>query len=176
MDSIQCFINRQTNTDVSVIPGGLTSYFQPANVSWNKPFKTAYIYKYKWLATGSKSYTGAGNMRAPSKALCLQWVRECWEAILSRLIQKSFQACGISVDVNRANDTEIHCLKDGGVAAAARETITSATAQLLSIADKQDNKDPFTELEEDEDELSENEIVMEDCKHVLSIRTGLRVV
>ena len=78
MDSVRCFINKQTSTNVSIIPGGLTSYLQPANVSLNKPFKTAYIYtKYKWMATGSKSYTGTGNMRAPSKALCLRWVREC---------------------------------------------------------------------------------------------------
>ena len=49
------------------------------------------------------------------------------------------------------------------MAAAARETVTSATARLLSGADEEDDEDPFAELEEDEDELSENEIVMEDC-------------
>ena len=49
------------------------------------------------------------------------------------------------------------------MAAAAQETVTSATAWLLSRADEEDDKDPFTELEEDEDELSENEIVMKDC-------------
>ena len=114
------------------------------------------------MATGSKSYTAAGNMRAPSKALCLQWVRECWEALPTELIQKSFRACGISIDVDGANDSKIHCLKDGGVAAAARETLSSATARLLSGADE-DDVDPFAELEEDEDELSENEIVMDDC-------------
>ena len=102
-------------------------------------------------------------MRAPSKALCLQWVRECWEALPTKLIQKSFRACGISVDIDGVNDSEIHCLEDSGVAAAARETVTSATARLLSGADEEDEEDPFVELEEDEDELSENEIVMEDC-------------
>ena len=53
--------------------------------------------------------------------------------------------------------------KDSGVAAAAQEIMTSAKARLLSGADEEDDKDPFTELEEDKDELSKNEIVMEDC-------------
>ena len=75
--------------------------------------------------------------------------------------QKSFRACGISVDVDGANDSETHCFKDGGMAAAARETVTSATARLLFAADEEDDEDPFAEVEEDE--LSENEIVMEDC-------------
>ena len=63
---VRSYVNRHTNTDVSVIPGGLTSHLQPANVSWNKPFKTAYKEKYRqWMATGSKTYTAAGNVRPP---------------------------------------------------------------------------------------------------------------
>ena len=76
MTEVRSYVNRQTNTDVSVIPGGLTSHLQPADVSWNKPFKTAYKEKYsQWMATGPKTYTAAGNVRPPSKALCLQWVK-----------------------------------------------------------------------------------------------------
>ena len=40
--------------------------------------------------------------------------------------------------------------------------MTSATAQLISRVDKEDDEDPFAELEEDEDDLSENEIVIKD--------------
>ena len=29
-------------SDIGLIPGGLTGKIQPADVSWNKPFKTAY--------------------------------------------------------------------------------------------------------------------------------------
>ena len=82
-------------------------------------------------------------------------MQECWEALPT---PKSFQACGISVYVDDVNDSKIHCLKDGGVAAAAQETVTSATAWLLSRADEEDNEDPFAELEENEDELSENKL------------------
>jgi len=48
------------------------------------------------MVTGPKTYTAAGNVRAPSKALCLQWVKECWEALPTEIVQKSFCECGIS--------------------------------------------------------------------------------
>ena len=69
------------------------------------------------MATGPKSYTASGNVRAPSKALCLQWVKECWEAISAEIFQKSFSVCGISVNTDKTEDEEIHCFKEGGVAA-----------------------------------------------------------
>ena len=44
---------KQTNTDMNIIPGGLTSQLQPADLCWNKPFKEAYKAKYnEWMATG----------------------------------------------------------------------------------------------------------------------------
>ena len=161
MDSVRVYVDKQTNSDVSVIPGGLTSHLQPADVSWSKPSKTAYKAKYShWMATGTKSYTAAGNMCAPSKALCLEWVRECWEELPTEIIKKS---CGISVEVDGTHDGEIHCLKPGGVAADTRETINTETANLLAGVSEDDGEDPFTGLEEDDDELEENETVLDDC-------------
>ena len=52
-------------------------------------------------------------------------------------------------------------MKPGGVAAEARGAITTETAQFLS--DDDGNEDPFAELVENKDELSENETVLEDC-------------
>ena len=102
-------------------------------------------------------------MRAPSKALCLQWVKECWDGLSTDIILKSFRVCGISVDVDSSGDSDIHCLKEGGVAAGAREDITTETASLLSgRRDSDDDADPFT-VSEDEEELEANETVLEDC-------------
>ncbi len=68
---------RSTKSELCIIPGGLTSLLQPADVSWNKPFKTAYRELYnEWMATGQKSFTAAGNTKAPDKLLCIQWVKE----------------------------------------------------------------------------------------------------
>ena len=85
-----------------LIPGGLTKLVHPADVSWNKAFKTAYKDKYsKWMASGQKCYTVANNMRASNKAQCLKWVNECWSSLSTELIQKYFYSCGISVNVDR---------------------------------------------------------------------------
>ena len=56
-----------------ILPRGTTSNLQPADVSWNKAFKTAYHQLYdRWMDTGEHSFTPAGNMRAPDKLTCLQ--------------------------------------------------------------------------------------------------------
>ena len=62
-------------------------------------------------------------------------------------------------------DEEIHCLKEGGVAADARKSIRRDTATLATAMDtKFEESDPFTDVEEDkDDELEENKLVLEDC-------------
>ena len=59
---------------------------------------------------------------------------------------------------------EIHCLKEGGVAADTRESIRRATATLATSTDtKLKESDPFADVEEDKDELEESDLVLEDC-------------
>ena len=38
MDSVSNHARRNANSDIGVIPGGLTGHLQPADISWNKPF------------------------------------------------------------------------------------------------------------------------------------------
>ena len=54
---------------------------------------------------------------------------------------------------------EIYCLKKGELAADTRESIRGDTAADSEL--KESN--PFTNVEEDDDELEENELVLEDC-------------
>ena len=61
---------QNTNTVMAVVPGGCTTLVQPADVSWNAPFKAAYRKLYDtWLASGTMERTRGGNLCAPSKAL-----------------------------------------------------------------------------------------------------------
>jgi len=58
-------------------------------------------------------------------------------------------------------DEEIHYLKQGGVAADARESIQRDTATLATVTDTEfEESDPRTDVEEDEDEMEENELAM----------------
>lgn len=42
VEDIMKHVIQHTNMDMCLIPGGLTKLVQPADVSWNKAFKTAY--------------------------------------------------------------------------------------------------------------------------------------
>ena len=161
MDSVKHEVNKVTNADICMIPGGLTSLVQPADVSWNKPFKDAYRNLYDhWMANGEKSYTPSGNLRAPSKILCLQWVRRAWESVTKEVVCKSFKMCGISVNSDGSKDVEIHCIKSGNVAEDATAEIARQTAALSSSM-LADDSDPFADIE-DEGQLETNELVIED--------------
>ena len=91
MDSVNSIIKYCTNSELSIIPAGLTKELQPADISWNKPLKEAYQKVYdEWMAMGEKSFTQAGNVRAPSKPLVIQWVKTAGDAIGVNVIKKPF--------------------------------------------------------------------------------------
>ena len=71
----------------------------------------------------------------PSKVLCLQWVKEFWEAL----------PAGISVTTDGTEDEHIHCL---------REAIHTETATLIDIntTNEEEEADCFADIEEGENE------------------------
>ena len=113
---------KETNTIMGVIPGGCTKLLQPADVSWNAPFKAAYTVLYEqWLQQPARAtdLTPAGNPRAPSRLTMVNWVKEAWKQLSPDVIVRSFEACGIT----SADPDRIHCTKVGGIAEAARDAI-----------------------------------------------------
>ncbi|GFV28193.1 DDE-1 domain-containing protein [Trichonephila clavipes] len=57
----------ECNTDIAVIPGGLTSLVQPLDVCINKPFKQNLKRQWNiWMLEGEKSFTKGGQMRHAS--------------------------------------------------------------------------------------------------------------
>ena len=64
-------------TDACLFPGGLTSHIQPADVSWSKPFKTAYRDLHiEWMSSGEKSFTDSGNLKGRDKITSVQRVKK----------------------------------------------------------------------------------------------------
>ena len=91
------------------VPGGMTGKLQPADVSWNRPFKIFYKELYdEWLLNGEHTFTPCGNLRSPSKLLCIQWVKQAWDKVTDEIIIKSFLICGISNAVDGSQDHLIH--------------------------------------------------------------------
>ena len=74
----------QTNTDIAVIPGGLTSNLQPLDGCLNKPFKDRL--REKWMVEGQRTLTPAGNLRAASLPTVSSWVLDAWRGLLEEMV------------------------------------------------------------------------------------------
>ena len=108
MASIRESVRSHYNTHMVVIPGGCTGVLQPADVSWNKPFKAAYREKYEdWAINGEVNLTASGRRRAPSKDLIMQWVKEAWQAVTPDVVRRSFKKCGFTNHMDGTEDDQL---------------------------------------------------------------------
>ncbi|EXX73263.1 hypothetical protein RIR_jg12104.t1 [Rhizophagus irregularis DAOM 181602=DAOM 197198] len=103
-DAIKRRFHRK-NTDLAIIPGGLTSRLQPIDVSLNKSFKAKMRHLYDhWMNEAIKEYTPSGKIKRPSYSLVANWVKESWDAIDTNLIIRSFKCCGVSNAMDGTED------------------------------------------------------------------------
>ena len=91
------------------VPPGCTGSVQPADVSWNAPFKKHLEELYdKWQFSAPKELTRYGNPKPPSKAVLMKWVKQAWDLVTPEIIAKSFKKCGISVAFDGSEQDQIH--------------------------------------------------------------------
>ena len=111
-DSFRCHsssktkdILKQLKIESVVIPGGCTKYIQPADVSWNKPFKEKIQELHDtWLSVGDIPLTRGGNPAPPPPQVYLAWIVQAWDSISTELIKKSFKCCGIGIPADGSED------------------------------------------------------------------------
>ena len=84
-DTVKASFKRE-NTELAVIPGGLTSLLQPLDVSLNKPFKDGV--RKQWMADGIHKFT--------VRRFCKRGM-----PIPSEIIAASFLKCGITNNLDQ---------------------------------------------------------------------------
>lgn len=94
-----------SNTDLVVIPGGMTSQLQVLDVMVNKPFKDHLKQLYtNWLLGGGHALTPTGKLKKPSIALLGEWILKAWAWISSDSIVVGFKKCCITNALDGSED------------------------------------------------------------------------
>lgn len=95
-------LKQQHNTDVSFVPGGMTSLLQPCDVTWNKPLKDRVREKWgQWLDSGEQEFTRTGKRRKARYDTVATWIVEAWRDLPGDVVKQSFRSCGVGSDVPR---------------------------------------------------------------------------
>ena len=149
MESIKSILKTDSNTDIAVIPGGLTSVIEPLDVCLNKPFKDKLRQKWtSWMPEGEKTFTAGGNMRAASLPVVAEWVNSSWNEVGNDMVEKSFKKCGIS---NAMGGTEDDLIYDADVFDRASDGDASDNDELYDdTINMEEMRDLFDESEEEE--------------------------
>ncbi|PNJ17814.1 pogo transposable element with KRAB domain isoform X1 [Pongo pygmaeus] len=105
------------NTDMVIIPGGLTSQLQVLDVVVYKPLNDSVRAQYSnWLLAGNLALSPTGNAKKPPLGLFLEWVMVAWNSISSESIVQGFKKCHISSNLEEEDDVlwEIESELPGG--------------------------------------------------------------
>ena len=94
-DTVKVSFKRK-NTDLAVIPGGLTFLLQLLNLSLNKLFKDGV--RKQWMADGIHKL----------KELIYLWILQVWKAIPSEMITASLLKCGITNNLDGSQDELVY--------------------------------------------------------------------
>ncbi|XP_054976151.1 pogo transposable element with KRAB domain [Sorex araneus] len=93
------------DTDMVIIPGGLTSQLQVLDVVVYKPLNDSVRAQYAdWLLAGNLALSPTGNAKKPPLGLFLEWVMVAWDSISSEAIVQGFRKCHISSSLEDEDD------------------------------------------------------------------------
>ena len=101
---------REENTDICVIPGGLTSQLQPLDVYLKKTFKQGMCMKWteRLMDKTNHDFTPSGLLKKPSISFMCAWIKEVWKSLRPDMIVKSFKKCSISNAIDGTEDDYIY--------------------------------------------------------------------
>ena len=110
IDGVNVLLKKK-NTELVNVPPGCTSWVQPLNVSFNKPFKDVVRQQFKKHLEENLQRYGEGKISVfQRRVLVTKWVNKAWtEAGSNRdMVVRSFKKCGIYSSLNGSENGQIH--------------------------------------------------------------------
>jgi hypothetical protein len=130
---------REKETDIVFVPAGCTSLVQPADVSWNHPFKNKM--RDQWRIWRQNEFrTPAGNLKSATRQEVISWISHAWASVTPEIIIRSYQKCGISLNLDGSED---HLMSDQLRQATAGEEMNQEALELLFESDLE-SEEEFT--------------------------------
>ncbi|KAK6320151.1 hypothetical protein J4Q44_G00092580 [Coregonus suidteri] len=99
---------KQTNSELAVIPGGLTKELQPLDIGVNRAFKARLRAAWEqWMTEGEHMFTKTGRQRRATYATICQWIVDAWADISVSTVVKAFTKAGIISELpGNSSDTD----------------------------------------------------------------------
>ena len=100
---------KKTNSELAVIPGGITKELQPLNIGINRSFKAKLQVAWEhWMTDGEHRFTKTGRQRRANYATICHWIVDAWAKISVSTIMRSFRKAGIITEqLNTDNSDEV---------------------------------------------------------------------
>ena len=97
---------KKTNSELAIIPGGLTKELQPLDIGVNRSFKVKLRAAWEhWMTDREHTFTKTGRQRRASYATICQWIVDAWANVSVSIIIRSFEKAGIITE-QPSNDNE----------------------------------------------------------------------
>lgn len=134
---------KKTNSELAIIPGGLTKELQPLDIGVNRAFKAKLRAAWEqWMSEGEHTFTKTGRQRRASYATICQWIVDAWAKVSVSTVVRAFTKAGIiNEQPSNSNETESDDdERNPGL-------LDAAIAQLLNSDTEDEEFDGFVEEE-----------------------------
>ena len=98
---------QQMNSELAIIPGGLTKELQPLDIGVNRAFKVKLRTAWeRWMTDGEHSFTKTGRQRRASYATICEWIADAWANVSACTVVRALAKAGIIYEEPHGNETD----------------------------------------------------------------------
>lgn len=98
---------KQMNSELAIIPGGLTKDLQPLDIGVNRAFKVKLRASWeRWMRDSEHTFTKTGRQRRASYVTICEWIVDAWAKVSALTVVQAFRKAGIIAEQPSGNETD----------------------------------------------------------------------